>query len=191
MNLEAQNIHVVNIADEKVFEGIFREYYSDLAGFALKYVKDTEVAEEIVQELFSDIWTKTDLLSIKTSLRSYLFGAVRNACLNYIKHQKVKQKHADRTRFSTPQNEATDFLELDELKQKIEVALNKIPEKCREIFELNRFEGKRYKEIADELNLSLKTVENQMGKALKIMREELGEYLAIALLFLVTHGGKW
>lgn len=191
MNLEAQNIHVVNIADEKVFEGIFRDYYSGLAGFALKYVKDTEVAEEIVQELFSDMWSKTDLLRIKTSLRSYLFGAVRNACLNYIKHQKVKQKHAERTRFSAPQNEATDFLELDELKQKIEVALDKIPEKCREIFELNRFEGKRYKEIADELNLSLKTVENQMGKALKIMREELGEYLVIALLFLVTHGGKW
>jgi len=183
--------HIVNVADEKVFEGIFREYYSGLAAFALKYVRDTEIAEEIVQELFSDMWIKTDLLKIKTSIKSYLFGAVRNACLNYIKHQKVEQKYADRTRYVAPVGESTDFLELEELKEKIASAMDKIPEKCREIFELNRFEGKRYKEIADELNLSLKTVENQMGKALKIMREELGEYLPAVLLFLFLHGGKW
>jgi RNA polymerase sigma-70 factor, ECF subfamily len=187
----AHSVHIVNIADEKVFEGIFREHYSGLASFALKYVKDTEIAEEIVQELFSDMWIKTDLLKIKTSVKSYLFGAVRNACLNYIKHQKVEQKYADRTRYVAPVGESTDFLELEELKEKIAIAMDKIPEKCREIFELNRFEGKRYKEIADELNLSLKTVENQMGKALKIMREELGEYLPAVLLFLFLHGGKW
>lgn len=190
-SLETGNLHIINIGDEKVFESLFREFYAPLAAFAMKYVKDTEMAEEIVQELFSDMWAKTDRLHIKTSIRSYLFGAVRNACLNHIKHLKVEQKYADRTRLSTSQGEATDFLELDELKQKISVALDKIPEKCREIFELNRFEGKRYKEIADELNLSLKTVENQMGKALKIMRDELGDYLLIALLILTWYGGKF
>ncbi len=154
-------------------------------------MKDTEAAEEIVQELFSDMWIKTDLLKIKTSIKSYLFGAVRNACLNHIKHQKVEQKYVDRTRFTAQQDDATDFLELDELREKIAAALDKIPEKCREIFELNRFEGKRYKEIAEELNLSLKTVENQMGKALKIMRDELGEYLPAILLLMILHGGKW
>jgi RNA polymerase sigma-70 factor (ECF subfamily) len=188
---ENQNLHVVNVGDEKVFESIFREYYSPLASFAMKYVKDDVVAEEIVQELFSDIWTRTSLLQIRTSIKSYLFGAVRNASLNYIKHQKVEQAYADRTRLTARQEDAVDFLELDELKEKIAKAMDKIPEKCREIFELNRFEGKRYKEIADELNLSLKTVENQMGKALKIMRDELGDYLPIILFLLFWRGGKW
>ena len=92
--------------------------------------------------------------------------------------------------YESPLSQSADELEYDELVDRLQAAMNKIPEKCREIFELNRFEGKRYKEIAEELNLSLKTVENQMGKALKILRNELGDYLPL-ILWLWMHGGKF
>ncbi len=190
MDLEKNHLQIINLKDENAFEAVFRDHYSSLAAFAMKYVRDPDVAEEIVQEMFSGIWVKHETLRIQTSMKSYLYGAVRNACLNYIKHQKVEQTYVNRTMLTAPQNDATDFLELDELREKIGRAMDKIPEKCREIFELNRFEGKRYKEIADELNLSLKTVENQMGKALKILREELGEYLPVVLWLLAMYGEK-
>lgn len=165
-------------------------HYSELVGFAYKYVDQQEVAEEVVQDVFMTLWANAARIEIQTSLKSYLYGAVRNSSLNYIKHEKVARKYVERQLQASRNQETTDFLELDELNDKIVAALDKIPEKCREIFELNRFEGKRYKEIAEHLNLSLKTVENQMGKALKILRAELGEYLPLVLWFIWTHGGK-
>lgn len=181
---------IFNIRDEKTFEHLFKSHYSELVSFAIKYVEELEIAEELVQELFLNLWSKSENLKIQTSIKSYLFGAVRNAALNFLKHQKVEKSYQEKAALGMQTPQTIDFLEIDELKEKIDEALNKIPEKCREVFELSRFEGKRYKEIAEELNLSLKTVENQMGKALKILRVELGEYLPLVLLLISLHGGK-
>lgn len=181
--------HLISISDEKVFETIFRDHYESLVHFARKYVMADDLAEEVVQEVFSNLWIKSGALEIKTTVKSYLFGAVRNACLNFLKHEKVKLAFANNERFVQSEAEITDFLELDELKERIEQAYAKIPDKCREIFEMSRHEGKKYQEIADELNLSVKTVENQMGKALKILREELKDYIFL-LIWLMWHGGK-
>ncbi|MFY0600956.1 MAG: RNA polymerase sigma-70 factor [Cyclobacteriaceae bacterium] len=182
---------VVNIKDEKVYELLFRTHYASLVSFSVSYVGEPETAEEIVQDVFLNIWSKSENLNIQTSIKSYLFGAVRNASLNFLKHQKVEKAYAEEQFTRLDKSDETNHLELDELKEKISLALDKIPEKCREIFELSRFEGKRYKEIAEELNISLKTVENQMGKALKIMRQELGDYLPLIILFIFQHGGKF
>ena len=179
--------HIVNLKDEKTFEFIFRSHYAQLAGFAVGYVGDRDEAEEIVQEMFSRIWIRHETLEIRTSIKSYLFGAVRNACLNYLKHQAIKQKYVDR-QLHQDQPEPTDFLELDELTERIQKGMDRLPKKCREIFELSRYEGLKYQEIADHLGLSIKTVENQMGNALRILREELGEYLPIALLLMADMG---
>lgn len=178
----------ININNEKTFEGIFKAHYESLVFFALKYVNDEAVAEELVQEMFSNLWIKSETLFIKTSLKSYLYGAVRNACLNYLKHEKIKQAHAayEMQHQSSVVND--DFLEFDELQDKINAAFDKMPEKCRQMFEMNRYEGKRYQEIADELDVSIKTVENQMGKALKILRNELKDYL-ILIFWLLVYGG--
>lgn len=181
---------MINIKDEKVFEQIFREHYSVLAGFALKYLHDPDLSEEIVQEMFSNLWIKSDVIEVRTSIKSYLYGAVRNACLNYIKHQKIEEKYADHVKLTISSVKETDFLELDELQQRIAEAMDKIPDKCREIFELSRYEGKKYKEIAEELGLSQKTVENQMGKALRILRDELGDYLPALWWLIFFYGGK-
>ena len=152
-------------------------YYPHLCSFALKYVGTSEDAEEIVQEVFFKVWENVESIAIKTSLKSYLYGAVRNGCFNFIKHQKVKLAHAEHEKHVRQNYFQKDLLEIDELREAILNAVDKLPERCREIFELSKYEGKKYKEIADQLNISIKTVENQMGKALKMLREDLAPYL--------------
>ncbi|WP_258100198.1 RNA polymerase sigma-70 factor [Marinoscillum pacificum] len=175
-------------SDEKEFEAFFNLHYPVMVGFAMNYLKDKDQAEELVQDVFTNVWIKAETITISTSAKSYLFTATRNACLNFLKHQKIEMAYANQ--YESPLSQTANELEYDELVGRLEKALDKIPEKCREIFELNRFEGKRYKEIAEELNLSLKTVENQMGKALKILRNELGDYLPL-ILWLWLYGGKF
>lgn len=159
-----------------------------MVGFAMNYLSDKDQAEELVQDVFTNVWVKAESITINTSAKSYLFTATRNACLNFLKHQKFENAYAEHhvRALSHSQSE----VEYDELVSRLETAMQKIPEKCRAIFEMNRFEGKRYKEIAEELNLSLKTVENQMGKALKILRTELGDYLPL-ILWLFLYGGNF
>lgn len=182
MNI-AQNI--TDLSSASTFEQVFNGYYQQLASFSYTYVQSHEVAEDIVQEMFSNIWTKVDKIDIRTNIKSYLYGATRNACLNYLKHQKIERKY-EAQEMQKPTYNDVDFLELDELEKEIEVALNKMPERCREIFVMSRYEEKRYKEIAEELDLSIKTVENQMGKALKVMRSSLARYLPVAILLLLS-----
>ena len=138
MEFDIQNSQIVSIKDEKTFESLFRAHYNSLAFFALRYVKDEDIAEEIVQEMFSNFWIKSDSIHVQTSVKSYLFGAVRNACLNYLKHQKIKQSYADNVKMMINKGDDTDTLELDELKERIALAMDKLPQKCREIFEMSR-----------------------------------------------------
>lgn len=178
----AQNI--TDLSNANTFEHIFKEYYSQLASFSYQYVKSHDVGEEIVQEMFSNVWAKADKIDIRTNVKSYLYGATRNACLNYLKHQKIERRYEEHEMLK-PNYHDINFLELDELQIEIEKALDKLPEKCREIFVMSRYEEKKYKEIAEELGLSIKTVENQMSRALKVMRASLGKYLPAMLLFVL------
>ncbi|WP_421874524.1 RNA polymerase sigma-70 factor [Marinoscillum sp.] len=174
-------------SSEREFEAFFNLHYPAMVGFAMNYISDKDQAEELVQEVFTNVWVKAESIEIKTSAKSYLYTATRNACLNFLKHQKIEMAYA---KTNEGLSTASDYREYDELLSRLEQAMDKIPEKCRAIFELNRFEGMRYKEIAQELDLSLKTVENQMGKALKILREELGDYLPL-ILWVFLYGGKF
>lgn len=189
MNKEIKLPQVIP-SSEKDFEAFFREHYAPLVGFAIKYVKDRDEAEGIVQELFASVWAKAHSITITSSVKAYMFSAVRNACLNYLKHQKIEMAYQKHQQAVLSEVNEENPVEYEELQGRLSSALEQIPEKCRAIFEMNRFEGKRYKEIAEELQLSLKTVENQMGKALKILREELGDYLPL-VLWLFTHGGNY
>lgn len=165
--------------DQKSFEKLFRSFFPPLMVFAKKILVDEDDAREVVQQVFISIWEKRQEMDLSTSLKSYLFTSVHNRSLNVIR---------DRKKFSAAQVpdvagdwDVSSIIESMELEEKIMEVIHSLPEKCREVFELNRFEGLKYSEIAERLKISPKTVENQMSKALKILREKLSKYLAILL----------
>lgn len=172
--------------DETAFEMIFKTYYEPLCNYAFTFILDRDEAEEIVQATFLNVWEKKETIAIETSLKAYLYRAIRNSCLNAIKHTNIKRKHAAETVFvSDKSHEAVSQSVISsELDQKIGDALMVLPEQCRLVFRMSRFEDLKYAEIAEQLNISIKTVENQIGKALKIMREELKEYLPILIILM-------
>ena len=173
---------------ETSFEHLFKMHFRGLHAYAFTILKDEAMAEEIVQNVFFKVWEKRELLEIETSPKAYLYKAVYHDCLNYLKHKKVKSAHAMHVvRHGSDKIENTSGkLMMGELKEKIQSALNELPEQCRTIFQMSRFEGMKYQEIADVMGLSIKTVENQMGKALKLMRVKLVEFLPLLILSLLT-----
>lgn len=183
---DKESFSAVRSGDINAFEMMFKTYYQPLCRYASTFVKDPEEAEEIVQGTFIGIWEKRQAIDIATSVKAYLYRAVRNSCLNEIKHRKVKALYAQgELRTDERYYEASDQSTLrDELETKIQAAIQTLPEQCRIIFQLSRFEELKYQEIADQMNLSVKTVENQMGKALKIMREQLRDYLPLITILM-------
>ncbi|MBT1701997.1 RNA polymerase sigma-70 factor [Chryseosolibacter indicus] len=172
--------------DITAFEMYFKTLYQPLCNYAFTFLQDKEEAEEIVQSAFLSFWEKREGLNIRTSPKSYFYAMVRNACLNVIKHQKIKQKYiGEELALTNPGSEAVaEAISSDELERRIHEAISLLPEQCRLVFKLSRFEELKYQEIATQLNISIKTVENHMGKALKIMREQLKDYLPIILLLM-------
>ncbi len=162
--------------DEKAFEHLFHKYYPSLCLFARQYMEDDEKAEEIVQDMFVKIWSKRKELTIETSFKQYLLRSVKNQCLNLLQHLKIRQKYAQKIKEDAKDDLGTPFLMEFGLAEKIEASINSLPEKRKEIFKLSREDGLKYREIADELGISVKTVEAQMGLALKQLREMLKDY---------------
>lgn len=148
----------------------------------MKYVHDLDDAKGIVHDVFVRLWEKYKTLEPDTNYRSYLYTAVRNKCLNFIRDNK-KMVALSEMNEGTHMAEDTS-IETKELAKEIEYALNILPKKCREVFELSRVEELKYAEIAERMNISVKTVEAQMSKALRLLREHLAEFLTI-LIFLL------
>jgi RNA polymerase sigma-70 factor (ECF subfamily) len=170
-----------SISDLSSFETLFRQYYQMLCTYAYRFVNDTDIAEEIVQELFYKIWEKRTELQINVSIKSYLFSAVHNRCLKFIEHKNVEARYRDyylhhESEVDTEQSHSN----VGELQVIIDQTLDSLPERCSRIFRLNRFEGLKYHEIALKLSISIKTVEANMGKALKMLRKNLKDYVEIA-----------
>jgi RNA polymerase sigma-70 factor (family 1) len=184
-NMEAQElVQKIISGDEHAFEKLFRMFYQRLCNYALSMVKDVDIAEEIVQDVLVTIWQTRTKLQLEHAIRPYLYKAVHNRCLNHFRHETVKLQHqhhemANADAFSTA---ASSRLELNEVKTRVEMGMHQLPPACREVFRLSRMEELSYKEIADFLGISVKTVENQMGKALKIMRKELADLLVVGLI---------
>jgi RNA polymerase sigma-70 factor (ECF subfamily) len=175
--------------DEQTFETLFRDNFTGLCQFAAGYVKDTEDAREIVQDAFVSLWEKRQSIDFSKPVKSYLSTTVRNRCLNYLRdHKKFStdllalENLSQDTIFGQP-----DKLVEADLRDQIARAIEELPEKCREVFVLSRRHHLRYQQIADQLQISVKTVETQMSKALQHMRVRLSEYLPIFLIILLTH----
>ncbi|MEJ2900932.1 RNA polymerase sigma-70 factor [Pedobacter panaciterrae] len=169
--------------DDKAFEQMFKAHYKELHSYANVMLRDEDTAEEIVQSMFLKFWEKRELLNVQTSIKAYLYKCVYNDSLNYLKHQKVKTKYQDFAAYTMNDHHeaASSRVELTELQYKLQEALNELPEHCRTIFQMSRFEELKYREIAEQLDLSIKTVENQMGKALKILRLKLADFITLIL----------
>lgn len=175
--------------DDHAFEKLFKDHFRALHAYAHVILKDEDDAEEIVQNMFLKLWEKRDSLQVQTSAKAYLYKCVYNDSLNYLKHQKIKTKYQDYAAYTMNDQHlaASSKIEMTELEYKLSLALNELPEQCRTIFQMSRFEELKYKEIAARLGLSIKTIENQMGKALRILRLELADFLSLLLLGLMYY----
>lgn len=170
------------------FEALFRQHFKSLYAYACGMLRDEVMAEEMVQNVFCKLWEKGADLKIQQSITAYLYRAVYHECLNYIRHLKVRAAHQSFVKHhQSPVGDSGGArVQLRELQVKLEAAMKKLPEKCRVVFQLSRFEELRYQEIADRLQISVKTVENQMGKALRILRSELADFLPLLLLLFLN-----
>ena len=179
-------IHRLQKRDEAVFEQVFKSNYKNLHAYAFSILRDEADAEEMVQSVFYKLWERSENLSISGSITAYLYRAVHNESLNYIKHLNVRSKHRMYVshKIDDGSEEGSNRVQAKELEERIQQAMNELPEQCRTIFQMSRFEELRYREIADKLNLSVKTVENQMGKALKVMRARLADFLILVLMII-------
>lgn len=180
----------VRQGDKKAFERLFNTYYSPLCNYAASLLKNIDDAEEVVQNTFFNIWNKREVLGINTSFKSYMYRAVHNDCLNKIKHGKVRALYAADYKTSVGANtggNGSEILEAKELSSQITNAIASLPEQCGIVFKLSRFENLKYAEIAEQLEISVKTVENHMGKALKLLRAELKEYLPLVIWLLLVN----
>lgn len=166
---------------EPAFDQLFRTYYAKLCRYAVMLGCTPEDAEEIVQNLFAKIWIKRDKLKVSLSVKSYLYTATRNSVLNIFEHQKVQLKHSTEQKFQHQDIYDINPMVVAELQSHIDNAIEKLSEGRKQIFLMSRNHGLSYPEIATKLNISPKTVENQMGHALKLLRKELGEYLPLII----------
>lgn len=175
--------------DRSAFEALFRLHYRPLCAFAMGYVKDADRSEDLVQDLFFRLWLDREKLQITTSVKSYLYSAVRNRCLNALKSQGrmrvLNEELDDRMVEVGPMED-----EHSERIARVQAAIESLPEERRKVFKLSRYEGLKYHEIAERQGISVKTVENQMGKALKTLREELADLVPLLpWLFWLSEGG--
>jgi RNA polymerase sigma-70 factor, ECF subfamily len=171
--------------DEATFELLFKSNFKGLCWFAVKYVKDLDTAKEIVQDAFINLWEKRESIDLSKPVKSYLSTIIYNKSLNYLRDNKKFNK--DILSFENLYPDAgfhqTDKLIEDEISNKIKSAIDELPEKCREVFLLSRYENLKYQQIADKLQISIKTVEAQMSKALQHMRTRLVDYITIMIIF--------
>lgn len=167
----------------EAFEKLFRRYYASLFNYAMVYVKQKDDAEEVVQDLFFNLWKNKEKLNITSSIKSYLFRSVYNNSIQLVrKKRKTISVESEQIKKDEGKSES-DHLQYKELNDSIQKVLSILPERSRKIFELSRFEGLKYQEIAEKLSISVKTVEANMTKTLKTFRKHLKQYRNLILLF--------
>lgn len=179
----------ITMSVKENFDSIYVNNFSRLFLFAKEYVLFDEEAENIVQDIFLMLWEKRDVLRVDVSLTAYLFTLVKNKCIDFLRHRMVEQMYSENIQHEYNEELNVKLFALESFdhnfssEEDIEIllrnAIDKLPERCRLIFIKSRIEGKKYKEIAEELNLSVNTVEGQISIALKKLREELKDYLPL------------
>lgn len=179
---EREQLDRLRTGSRAAFDAIFRQHYSPLVVVASNILHDRGSAEDVVQDVMLELWRRRESLAIETTLRSYLFRATRNRALNLIRHEQVARRAEPLlARESASGPPADRRVREQEIASAVRHAVAELPARCREVFELSRVHGLKYAEIAEVMSISIKTVEAQMGKALRLIRERLAPWL--------PHGG--
>lgn len=188
MSVDKILIERLKKGDKKAFEQIYDRYWQQLFIAANNRLRSEETAKEIVQELFINLWQRKKELSINHTFAAYIHTALRYSILDFIRSQKVKERYIEAIKKTAEShsNSTNDLVYYNDLRNRLNQEVNKLPERCRVAFQLNRFEHYTSKEIAKKMNISSKTVDNQIGKALKILRTNLKEYLTFWVSILIT-----
>jgi RNA polymerase sigma-70 factor (ECF subfamily) len=170
----------IRAGNESAFDALFTAWYGKLQAYAFSVLQNESQAEEVVQTVFCRIWEKRRQWRVHTSMKAYLYGSVYHQCMDGLRRTKQVRKHQRHVLQSSTEAQAAPAsgkAELKELETRLQVALSQLPDQCRAIFQLSRFGGLKYREIAEQLGLSVKTVEAQVSKALKHLRDQLTDLL--------------
>lgn len=182
------NITSLKKGDKKAFEEIYNEFFGVHYHLCLQYIHNEKAAEEIVQDTFLKLWEIRNTLNDQINIRSFLYTITKNNCLNYLRNQKISMKHIENMKYMEMQfnyealEKLGNYLQFEELRSKIEEAIAQLPAELVETFQLSRFEELSYKVIAEKQNISIKTVEARISKALRILRVELKDFLPMICL---------
>ncbi|MDP4240147.1 MAG: RNA polymerase sigma-70 factor [Bacteroidota bacterium] len=188
MNEEQYLLVALKQGNREAFSLLFRKYYKDLVLFGGNFLGDKVRSEDIVQTVFLKLWTDRENIEIETSLKSFLLRSVRNGCLDELRHRQVIREHESYTEIfgNVDHLDTEHYILFSDLQAHLNVALEKLPETCREAFEMNRVEGLKYKEIAQRLDVSERTVEVRIGKAIGLLRQYLKEFFVAILALLLS-----
>ena len=185
------NIQKLKDGDKGEFERIYQNLFEILFSLSLQYTRNREVSEEFIQDAFLKLWEIRSGLNEDTNIKNLLFTIVKNNCLNYLRSQRIIWKHSNEVKareyfYSAKllNEKEENFLEFEELFKMVSLAIEKLPEPQKIVFKMSRFEEMKYSEIADHLHLSAKTIESRISKALKFLRVELKDYLALIMLII-------
>ncbi len=174
--------------DNEAYHKIFDMYYYQLVIFAVKMVKDIDLARDLVQDVIVHFYEKREEINIHTSLKAHFYQSVKNKCLNHLNREKLIKNHHSGIYLSTKNSEISDidFMEVSELQQKIDDIVDNLPEGCKKIFIQSRYKGLSNSEIAELYDISKRTVETQISNALKRLRANLKSYIHILIGFIIT-----
>ena len=188
---DRQIFEAIKLDDNGAFEKIFRALYRPMTSYAFRFLGSLTDSESIVQDVFLRLWQNRNTTIITTSLQHYLFRSVKNHCINFIEHERIKTRYQTSVmQLESDRNDYTEFFPEMDLMLRIDTAIASLPPKRQEIFRLAREEGLKYREIADRLQLSVKTVETQMTLALKQLRASLSAFKHLVLFFINLVKGK-
>lgn len=170
--------------DENRFNKLFTTYYPSLCNHAFRFLSNMEIAQEVAQNAFIKLWEKGSFDQADPVLLSFLYTSVRNECIDIIRHEKQQEKYKQKIMLGYLENTTDSFEDLisEELQQAINDCIAQLPNQCRNVFIMNRFENLKYKEIAEKLGISIKAVEAHISKGLQILRDKLSDYLTIIFI---------
>lgn len=174
--------------EKLAFGEIYNDFFGVIYRLSLQYLRDEKVSEEIVQETFMKLWEIRETLNDQFNIRNFLYTITKNNCLNYLRNQKIALKHHENIKYLEMRfnyealEKLGNYIEFEELRERIDYAIAALPDDLRETFLLSRFEELQYKEIAEKQFVSVKTVEARITKALRILRHELKDYLPFICL---------